>query len=85
MTDTPVTDPAEYVRPKVWTWNKESGGRFASINRPIAGPTHEAERPVGASSVPALLAGDAERRQGHRQEVRGLPRGRSQRAETTPG
>ena len=47
MTDAPVTDPAEYVPPKVWTWNKESGGRFASINRPIAGPTHEAELPVG--------------------------------------
>src|SRR5437868_7375122 len=47
MTDAPITDPAEYVPPKVWTWNKESGGRFASINRPIAGPTHEAELPVG--------------------------------------
>ena len=47
MTDAPVTDPAEYVPPKVWTWNKESGGRFASINRPIAGPTHEKELPVG--------------------------------------
>ena len=41
MTDAPVTDPAAYEPPKVWTWNKESGGRFASINRPIAGPTHE--------------------------------------------
>ena len=47
MTDAPVTDPAAYVPPKVWTWNKESGGRFASINRPIAGATHEAELPVG--------------------------------------
>ncbi len=47
MTDAPITEPAEYVPPKVWTWNKESGGRFASINRPIAGPTHEAELPVG--------------------------------------
>ncbi len=37
----------EYVPPKVWTWNKESGGRFASINRPIAGATHEKELPVG--------------------------------------
>ena len=37
----------EYQPPKVWTWNKESGGRFASINRPIAGPTHEKELPVG--------------------------------------
>jgi GST-like protein len=47
MTDAPVTDPTAYVPPKVWSWNKESGGRFASINRPIAGPTHEAELPVG--------------------------------------
>ena len=41
MNDT-VTDPAAYEPPKVWTWDKESGGRFASINRPIAGATHEA-------------------------------------------
>lgn len=41
MTDTP------YVPPKVWTWNKESGGRFAAINRPIAGPTQEKALPVG--------------------------------------
>ena len=38
---------AEYTPPKVWTWDKESGGRFASINRPIAGPTHDKELPVG--------------------------------------
>jgi GSH-dependent disulfide-bond oxidoreductase len=37
----------EYVPPKVWTWNKASGGRFANINRPIAGPTQEKELPVG--------------------------------------
>ncbi len=37
----------EYTPPKVWTWNKESGGRFANINRPIAGPTHDKELPVG--------------------------------------
>jgi GST-like protein len=37
----------EYTPPKVWTWNKPSGGAFASINRPIAGPTHEKELPVG--------------------------------------
>ena len=40
MTDT-------YTPPKKWTWNKESGGKFASINRPIAGPTHDKELPVG--------------------------------------
>ena len=42
-----MTDAPAYVPPKVWTWNKESGGRFASINRPIAGPTSEKELPVG--------------------------------------
>ncbi len=42
-----MTDDPAYVPPKVWTWNKESGGRFASINRPVAGPTHEKQLPVG--------------------------------------
>src|SRR5436305_5212425 len=37
----------DYVPPKVWTWNKGNGGQFANINRPIAGPTHEKELPVG--------------------------------------
>ncbi len=36
-----------YTPPKVWVWDKESGGRFANINRPIAGATHEKELPVG--------------------------------------
>lgn len=36
-----------YTPPKVWTWDSESGGRFASINRPVAGATHEKELPVG--------------------------------------
>jgi len=36
-----------YTPPKVWTWDAESGGRFANINRPIAGATHEKELPVG--------------------------------------
>ncbi len=36
-----------YTPPKVWKWEQESGGRFNSINRPIAGPTHEKELPVG--------------------------------------
>jgi len=43
-----VTDTADYTPPKVWKWEKESGGQFASINRPIAGPTHEKELPAGA-------------------------------------
>jgi GST-like protein len=42
-----MTDPSEYVPPRVWVWNKPSGGRFANINRPIAGPTHEKDLPVG--------------------------------------
>lgn len=37
-----------YTPPKVWTWEAESGGKFASTNRPIAGPTHDKELPVGA-------------------------------------
>jgi GST-like protein len=37
----------EYAPPKVWVWNKPSGGLFANINRPVAGPTHEKELPVG--------------------------------------
>lgn len=42
-----MADDSEYVPPRVWTWKQPSGGRFASINRPIAGPTHEKELPVG--------------------------------------
>jgi GST-like protein len=42
-----MTDSTAYVPPEVWTWNKASGGRFASINRPIAGATHDEELPVG--------------------------------------
>jgi GSH-dependent disulfide-bond oxidoreductase len=47
MTDAPIPDPTAYTPPNVWTWDKESGGRFASINRPIAGATHDKELPVG--------------------------------------
>ena len=42
-----MTDTADYVPPKVWTWNKENGGRFAAINRPIAGPTQDKPLQVG--------------------------------------
>ena len=37
----------EYVPPKIWEWDAESGGRFANINRPIAGATHDKELPIG--------------------------------------
>ena len=42
MSNTPA-----YTPPKIWTWNKANGGQFANINRPIAGPTHDKELPVG--------------------------------------
>ena len=38
---------SDFVPPKVWTWTKDNGGQFAKINRPIAGPTHETQLPVG--------------------------------------
>jgi GSH-dependent disulfide-bond oxidoreductase len=42
-----MSDTQDYTPPKVWTWTKPSGGRFANINRPISGATHEKELPVG--------------------------------------
>ncbi len=42
-----MSDQSPYTPPKVWKWKSESGGKFAKINRPIAGATHEKELPVG--------------------------------------
>lgn len=42
-----MTAPTDYMPPKVWTWTKSNGGNFASINRPIAGSTHDKKLPVG--------------------------------------
>jgi GST-like protein len=42
-----MTEQTSYTPPKVWKWDSESGGRFAAINRPLAGPTHDLELPVG--------------------------------------
>jgi len=42
-----MTGSSEYTPPQVWTWNKAAGGRFANINRPIAGPTHDKVLPIG--------------------------------------
>ena len=51
MADAPTTEvpalPADYLVPKVWAWESPSGGQFANINRPIAGPTHDKKLPVG--------------------------------------
>ncbi|MFZ5669261.1 MAG: glutathione-dependent disulfide-bond oxidoreductase [Pseudomonadota bacterium] len=42
-----MTEETVYTPPSVWTWNKANGGRFANINRPVAGPTHDKALPVG--------------------------------------
>ena len=42
-----MNDSTPYTPPAIWQWNQESGGKFANINRPIAGATHEQELPVG--------------------------------------
>ncbi|WFU04700.1 glutathione-dependent disulfide-bond oxidoreductase (plasmid) [Rhizobium sp. CB3171] len=42
-----MTGSSDYTPPKIWTWNKANGGQFANINRPIAGPTHDKDLPVG--------------------------------------
>lgn len=47
MSDENVVSADEYVPPKVWEWDTETGGRFANINRPIAGATHDKELPQG--------------------------------------
>ncbi|HKB53989.1 MAG TPA: glutathione-dependent disulfide-bond oxidoreductase [Ramlibacter sp.] len=42
-----MTDPCAYTPPAIWSWDKENGGKFAGINRPVAGPTHDEALPVG--------------------------------------
>lgn len=42
-----MSENGTYDPPKVWTWDAENGGKWAGINRPIAGPTHDKELPVG--------------------------------------
>ena len=45
--DAANNQPPGYVPPEIWTWDKENGGQFANVNRPISGATHDAELPVG--------------------------------------
>ena len=42
-----MTDSSPYTPPKVWSWNQANGGRFANINRPVAGATHDKDLPLG--------------------------------------
>ena len=42
-----MSDAPDYIPPKIWTWDKANGGRFANVNRPIAGATHDKDLPVG--------------------------------------
>jgi GSH-dependent disulfide-bond oxidoreductase len=42
-----MSDSTPYLPPRIWTWNKQNGGQFANINRPVAGATHDKELPVG--------------------------------------
>jgi len=46
-TDPALNQPSGYVPPKVWQWDKGNGGQFANINRPVSGPTHDKDLPVG--------------------------------------
>ncbi len=52
-------DTRDYIPPKVWTWIAPSGGAFAHINRPIAGPTHEKDLPVGRHPLQLYSLGTA--------------------------
>ena len=49
--DPAKNQPPGYTPPKVWTWDAENGGAFASINRPVSGATHDKELPVGKHPI----------------------------------
>ena len=75
-----MTDSSEYTPPKVWTWNKPSGGTFANINRPIAGPTHDKELPVGRHPLQLYSLGTPNGSESH-DHARGTAGARSSGAE----
>ena len=80
-----MTDSPDYVPPKVWTWTKPSGGTFANINRPVVRPDPREGAAGRPSSAAALFAGNAERRESHR-DAGGTAGARATQApNTTPG
>ena len=60
-----MNDSTAYTPPPIWSWKKENGGRFASINRPTAGATHDKDLPIGRHPLQLYSLGNAQRRQGH--------------------
>jgi len=60
-----MASSSEYVPPKVWTWNKPNGGRFANINRPTAGPNARQGSAGRPASSTALFARHTERRESY--------------------
>ena len=63
---------SDYVPPKVWTWEQPSGGQFANINRPVAGPTHDKDLPVGKHPFQLYSLANSERAEGG-DHARGTP------------
>ena len=80
-----MTDAPAYTPPKVWTWNKDNGGRFASINRPIAGPTHDKELPVGRHPLQLYSLATPNGVKGHGRCSRSCSRSGTTAPSTTPG
>lgn len=65
MADAPdpsLNQPAGYVPPRVWNWESPSGGAFASINRPVSGPTHDKTLPVGEHPLQLYSLGTPDRK-----------------------
>ena len=50
-----MSEQEQYTPPPVWTWDKSDDNRFASINRPIAGPTHDKDLPVGEHAFSTIF------------------------------